>query len=63
MIWILRPSKTPLEGPRMIHSLLVSSDEQHNGTFTLGVRDSSVESLLTVLVILDLNILIMKILC
>ncbi len=31
--------------------------------FTIGVRDSSVESLNTILVIEDLNLLIVKILC
>jgi hypothetical protein len=33
------------------------------GAFTLGVRDSSVESLNTILVIRDLNLLIVKVLC
>jgi len=33
------------------------------GVFTIGVRDSSVESLNTILVIEKLNLLIVKILC
>ncbi len=33
------------------------------GAFTLGVRDSSVESLNIMLVIQDLNLLLMKVLC
>jgi hypothetical protein len=42
---------------------VVSFLPQYKGTFTLGVRDSSVESLNTIFVIWDLNLLIVKILC